>query len=104
MDFITKLLLLEDPLTGIFYDSIMVIIDRFTKFLIYLPYREAIDAEVIAYIFYDRVVRERGLPKEILLDRGPIFASKFWQSLMALIGVKHRLTTAFRLQADGQTE
>ncbi|KAH7461789.1 hypothetical protein FOMA001_g18899 [Fusarium oxysporum f. sp. matthiolae] len=104
MDFITKLPLSEDPSTGIFYDSIMVIVDRLTKFSIYLPYREATDAEVMAYIFYDRVVRERGLPKEILSDRGPTFASKFWQSLMALMGVKHRLTTAFRPQADGQTE
>ncbi|KAI8402590.1 hypothetical protein FOFC_17905 [Fusarium oxysporum] len=104
MDFITKLPLSEDPSTGTFYDSIMVIVDRLTKFSIYLPYREATDAEVMAYIFYDRVVRERGLPREILSDRGPTFASKFWQSLMALMGVKHRLTTAFRPQADGQTE
>ncbi|KAH7475360.1 hypothetical protein FOMA001_g11755 [Fusarium oxysporum f. sp. matthiolae] len=104
MDFITKLPLSEDPSTGTYYDSIMVIVDRLTKFSIYLPYREATDAEVMAYIFYDRVVRERGLPREILSDRGPTFASKFWQSLMALMGVKHRLTTAFRPQADGQTE
>jgi hypothetical protein len=55
----------------------MVIIDRLMKFLIYLPYREVIDAEIIAYIFYNRVVREQGLLREILLDRGLIFASKF---------------------------
>jgi hypothetical protein len=77
MDFITKLPLSEDLLTGIFYDSIIVIIDRLIKFLIYLPYREAINTEVIAYIFYNKVVRERGLPKEILSDRGLIFTSKF---------------------------
>ncbi|RKK72672.1 hypothetical protein BFJ68_g18271, partial [Fusarium oxysporum] len=55
MDFITKLPLSEEPSTGIFYDSIMVIVDRLTKFSIYLPYREATDAETMAYIFYDRV-------------------------------------------------
>jgi hypothetical protein len=77
MDFITKLPLSEEPSTGIFYDSILVIIERLTKFSIYLPYREATDAEVMAYIFYDRVVRERGLPKEILMNRGTTFASKF---------------------------
>ncbi|SCO90090.1 uncharacterized protein FRV6_14218 [Fusarium oxysporum] len=54
----------------------------------------------MAYIFYDRVVRERGLPKEILSDRGLTFASKFWQSLMALIGVNYRLMTAFRPQVE----
>lgn len=104
MDFITKLPLSEEPSTGIFYDSIMVIVDRLTKFSIYLPYRESTDAEVMAYIFYDRIVRERGLPREILTDRGTTFASKFWQALMAHMGINHRLTTAFRPQADGQTE
>jgi hypothetical protein len=58
MDFITKLLLLEDPLTRIYYNSIIVIINRLIKFSIYLPYREAINAEVIAYTFYNKVVRE----------------------------------------------
>jgi hypothetical protein len=56
MDFITKLPLLEDPLTRIFYNSIIVIINRLIKFSIYLPYREATDAEIIAYIFYNRVI------------------------------------------------
>jgi hypothetical protein len=58
MDFITKLPLLEDPLTRIYYNSIIVIINRLIKFLIYLPYREAINAEIIAYIFYNKVVRK----------------------------------------------
>ncbi|KAF4333578.1 reverse transcriptase domain protein [Fusarium beomiforme] len=55
MDFITKLPLSKEPSTGIFYDSIMVIVDRFTKFPYYLPYIEATDAEEMAYIFYDRI-------------------------------------------------
>jgi hypothetical protein len=58
IDFITKLLLLKEPLTGIFYNSIIVIVKRLIKFLVYIPYREVIDIEVIAYVFYNRVVRE----------------------------------------------
>jgi transposase InsO family protein len=104
MDFITKLPLSEEPSTGIFYDSIMVIVDRLTKFSYYLPYREATDAEELAYVFYRHVVSIHGLPREILSDRGPTFAAKFWQALMSHLGLNHRLTTAFRPQADGQTE
>ena len=104
MDFITKLPLSEEPSTGIFYDSIMVIVDRLTKFSYYLPYREATDAEELAYIFYRNIVSIHGLPTEILSDRGPTFAAKFWQALTALLGLNHRLTTAFRPQVDGQTE
>jgi transposase InsO family protein len=104
MDFITKLPLSEEPSTGVFYDSVLVVVDRLTKFCYYIPYQEATDAEQMAYIFYDRIFRDHGLPSEILTDRGPTFASKFWQSLSALLGLNHRLSTAFRPQTDGQTE
>ena len=77
MDFITKLLLLEEPSTGIFYNNIMVIVDQLTKFSYYLPYREAIDAEELSYVFYRHIVSTHGLPSEILSDRGPTFAAKF---------------------------
>jgi hypothetical protein len=38
MDYITKLPLLREPSTGIFYNSIIVIMDRLIKFSYYLPY------------------------------------------------------------------
>jgi hypothetical protein len=104
MDFITKLPLSEEPVSGQFYDSILVVVDRFTKFSYFIPYREDTDAEEMAYVFYRHVVSTHGLPNEILTDRGPTFASKFWQGLMALLGLNHRLSTAFRPQTDGQTE
>jgi hypothetical protein len=78
MDYITKLLLSKEPLIGIFYNSIMVIVDRLIKFSYYLPYREAIDAEELSYIFYRNIVSIYRLPLEILTDRGTIFALKFW--------------------------
>jgi hypothetical protein len=79
----------------------MVIIDRLIKFSYYLPYQESIDAEELSYIFYRNIVSIYRLPSEILTDRGIIFTSKFWQSLMAHLGLNHRLITAFRPQADG---
>lgn len=104
MDFITKLPLSEDPASGTFYDSILVIVDRFTKFSYFIPYQESTDAEQFAYLFLRNIVSVHGLPTEILSDRGPPFTSKFWQALMAQLGLNHRLTTAFRPQVDGQTE
>ncbi|KAF5011367.1 hypothetical protein FDECE_2512 [Fusarium decemcellulare] len=104
MDFITKLPLSEEPSSGIFYDSIMVIVDRLTKFSYYIPYKESTDAEELSYVFYRYIVSTHGLPTEIISDRGPTFAAKFWQSLMNLLGLNHKLTTAFRPSVDGQTE
>ena len=104
MDFITKLPISEDPTTGTPYDSVFVIVDRFTKFAYYIPYQESSSAEDMAYIFLRNIVAVHGLPNEILSDRGTTFASKFWQGLMSRLGLNHRLTTAFRASVDGQTE
>lgn len=103
-DFIVKLPPSIDPATGVHYDSIFVIVDRFTKFAYYIPIQESTDAEQLAYIFLRNIVSTHGLPNEIISDRGSTFASKFWQGLMAQLGLNHKLTTAFRPQTDGQTE
>jgi hypothetical protein len=104
MDFITKLPLSLDPATNTAYDSILVIVDRLTKFSYFIPYQEATDAEEFSYIFLRNIVSTHGLPSEIVSDRGPPFFSNFWQCLMARIGLNHKLTTAWRPQVDGQTE
>ena len=95
MDFITKLPLLKEPLTGIFYDSIIVIVNQLTKFLYYILYREVIDAKELSYVFYRYIVSMHRLPSEILLDKGLIFVAKFWQVLMLYLGLNYQLLIAF---------
>jgi hypothetical protein len=100
IDFITKLPLLEEPLTGIFYNSIIVIINRLIKFSYYLPYREVINAKELSYIFYRYIISIYRLPTEILSDREPIFAVTFWQLLITRLGLNHRLMIAFQPQVN----
>jgi hypothetical protein len=104
LDFIVKLPLSRDPLTGIFYDSILVITERLTKYGEFVPYLESSSAEALAYTFIRIVFANHGLPEEIISDRDKLFTSKFWKSLMALMGTNHKLSTAFHPQTDGQTE
>lgn len=104
LDFIVKLPLSKDPTTGVDYDSILVITDRLTKYGYFIPYKEASTAESLMFTFLRTIVSNHGLPKSIISDRGSVFASKFWQSLTAQLGAKHKLSTAFHPQTDGQTE
>jgi transposase InsO family protein len=85
-------------------DSILVVVDRFTKMAHFTPCSKSITAEETVQLILDKTVRLHGLPEEIVSDRGPQFASKFWQRLFELLGVDIRLSSAFHPETDGQTE
>lgn len=100
MDFITKL-----PKTHSGNDSILVVIDRLTKFGTFVPFTErGTNADDFAKLFYQHIVGSHGLPDDIVSDRGSIFTSDFWQSLQRLTRVRSNLSTSFHPQTDGQTE
>jgi hypothetical protein len=99
MDSIVKL----PPSKG--FDSILVIVDRFTKMAHFIPYKEqGFNAPNLATIYQDQVFQLHGLPKDIISDHGPVFNSKFWRKFTARLGIKCNFSTAFHPQTDGQTE
>jgi hypothetical protein len=102
MDFITDL----PPcnLKGCTYDAILVVVDRFTKLVRYLPSRKDWTAEELAEVFLAEVVCRFGTPAGIVSDRGPVFTSKFWSALCYHLKIRRKLSTAFHPQTDGQTE
>ena len=63
-----------------------------------------VDAPGAAKLFRDKVFAAHGLPVSIVSDRDTRFKSEFWSALMGLLGVKHKMSTAFHPQTDGQTE
>lgn len=103
-DFVVKLPLSKEPITGIEYDSILVITDRLTKYAYMLPFKESSTAEDMAHAFLRTIVANHGTLDEVISDRDKLFTSKFWTTLIALLGTKHKLYTAFHPQTDGQTE
>jgi len=97
-DFITKLPLVQG------YDSILVVVDRFTKMAHFVPTTEKTTSEGLARLFRDNVWRLHGLPKSIISDRGPQFAAGLMRELNGMLGIKTKLSTAFHPQTNGQTE
>lgn len=104
MDFVVKLPPSHDPVTQEPYDSILVVTDRFTKFGRFIPYRETWTAEQLARVFMKEVVANHGIPQQLISDRDKLFTSNFWTELMKILGVQHKLSTAYHPQTDGQTE
>ena len=103
IDFVTRLPLFSDWKSDS-YDSILVIIDRFTKIIYYKPVKVTINAPGLAEVIINVVVQHHSLPNSIISDREAIFMSKFWSSLCYFLSIKRRLSTKFHPQTDGEME
>ena len=86
------------------FDTILVVVDQFTKKSFFLPTNSTVTSKGIATLYRDRVFSEHGLPKKVISDRGPQFVSKFMKELYETMGIKGNPSTAYHPQTDGQTE
>ena len=98
MDFIVNLPVLKD------FDSILVVVDHFSKATIITPCNKTITADDTAQLILDNVWQRTGLPEQIISNRGPQFASKVIQELWKKLNIKSSLSTAYHPQTDGETE
>jgi len=97
-DFITKLPLAQG------YDLILVVVDRLTKMVHFIPTTEKTSAEGLVRLFRDNVWKLHGLPKSIISDRGPQFTAGLMRELNKMLGIKSKLSMAFHPQTDRQME
>jgi transposase InsO family protein len=86
------------------FDSILVVIDKFTKFGHFIPVKHPFTASSIAQAFMDTVYKNHGLPQVIISNRDKIFISNFWQQLFKLADTTLNLSSSYHPQTDGQTE
>lgn len=98
MDFIIGLLEVDG------YSSIMVMVDRFSKYAIFVPCKAPSRAEDIADYFFRNVVKYWGVPLSIISDRDAHFTSNFCKEMFKLIGTKFLMSMSHHLETDGQTE
>jgi len=97
-DFITKLPLAQG------YDSILVVVDRLTKMVHFIPTTAKMLVEGLARLFRDNVWKLHGLSESTISDRGPQFAAGLMRKLYGMLGIESKLSTAFYPQTDRQTE
>jgi hypothetical protein len=98
IDFIEGLPVLEGA------NTILVVVDRFSKYAHFLPLKHPFTAPQVAHLFVDSVVKLHGMPRSIVSDRDRIFTSNFWRLLFEKLGIKLKFTTTYHPQRDGQSE
>ena len=99
LDFVTKLPLTEDG-----FDTILVIVDKLSKYVHLIPCKETVTAEGVAKLYFEHIFGNHGMPRRIVSDRDTRFTSLFWKTLHKILGTKLAMSTAYHPQTDGQTE
>ena len=100
MDFVTAL----PPAGADNFNACLVIADRATKKAKFLPTHDTATAKDTAYLYWQTLFADYGLPKAIISDRDPKFTSKFWKHLFNILGVDLNMSTAHHPQTDGLAE
>ncbi|QRW22602.1 Retrotransposable element Tf2 protein [Rhizoctonia solani] len=86
------------------YDSILVIIDSFTKYGIFVKCSKKLKAPELAELFLEHVWKRHGMPEKTVSDRGRVFNNKFLKALYKRLGIDPHFSLAYHPQSDGQTE
>ena len=86
------------------YNTILIIVDHFSKMSLYIPAEKSWRAEDLADNFVKRVISRFGVSKGVVSDRGLVFISRMWAEICIVIKQQRHLSTIFYPQTDGQTE
>ncbi|QRW20745.1 Retrotransposable element Tf2 protein [Rhizoctonia solani] len=86
------------------FDTILVIIDSFSKFRHFISTTKKVSAKGLAELFINHVWKLHGLPVKTVLDRGTMFTRKFLQALYQHLGIKLSFSLAYHPESDGKTK
>ena len=83
------------------YNSIFVVVDRFSKMVHFILCKKTSDVEHVAKLFSKEIVRLYGLQRSIIFDRESKFFGYFWKTLWKDKGIELNFSSTFHPQIDG---
>ena len=89
MDFIVGF-----PKTKFHHESILVVVDKLTKVVHFIPSNTTDDAPIVANKFAHKIFRLHGFFEVIISDTNSKFTSVFWKSLHKALSTKLNMSLA----------
>ena len=83
------------------YNNILVIMDKLTKYAIFIPTSTSITEKGTAE---RHVIAKFRILRQVIMDRDIHWTGEFWKEISNQMGVKRSLTTAYQPQAKQQTK
>lgn len=92
------------PRTQKGFDSVFVVVDKFSKMAHFMPCKSTNDASHIADLFFKEVVRIHGLPSSIVSDGDVRFVAQFWRILWKKLGTNLSFGSTYHPQTYRKIE
>ncbi|MBW0515230.1 hypothetical protein O181_054945 [Austropuccinia psidii MF-1] len=86
------------------YNACLVLVDRYSKTIIFLPCHKDDTAMDTALLLWNIVISHTGLFKNIISDRDPKFKSALWTNLHRFLGTNLSFSIAYHPQTDELAE
>ncbi|MBW0518331.1 hypothetical protein O181_058046 [Austropuccinia psidii MF-1] len=100
MDWVTAL----PPSGDKSYNAFLVIVDRYSKPPIFLPFHKDDTAIDTALLLWSRAISHTRFFKNIISESDPKFTSARWTNLHRMFGTKLSFSTAYHPKTDGLAE
>eukprot|EP00963_Diacronema_lutheri_P003314 scaffold280_cov391-Pavlova_lutheri.AAC.16 len=91
------------PLTALGHNAVLTVVDRFTKYAIYIPIHSTSSAHRQAECLMDSLVYRFHTPMHIHTDNRPAYRALF-RAFCAALGVRHVTGTPYHSQSQGGAE
>ncbi len=104
MNFITDMLSAKNSYIEKTSDAILIMIDKLIKHAIYISTIKDLNVERLTNLLWWEFVSQHEMMRSIISNRDSLFISHFWITLCWHLEAKWKLSTAFHLQINDQTE
>jgi hypothetical protein len=98
LDLITDLLKSEG------HDAVLVIVDKLTKFVQYIPTNSNLKQESFTKLFVQHIVLRYGLLRQMIMDQDARWSQSIWASIAKHLDLDLLLSMSHHPQTDRQTE
>jgi Integrase core domain len=92
------------PMNKLAHDSVLNIVDKFSKWTIVVPCNKNMGTEALCDTLWTKVFSWTGLPSSILGDRDSRLRAKQMRAVCSSLGTRLINSAAYHPQTDGQTE
>ena len=104
MNFITNMLSGKNSYIKKTSDAILIIINKLIKHIIYILMIKDLNIKKLVNLLWWKFVSQHEMMQSIISNQDSLFINHFWITLCWYLEMKWKLSTAFHLQINDQTE